>query len=157
MGDTSGGDYTGGINTPASGTSSSGNWWDNLFGGSNGSSGSGVLSSIGKSLGIGQGTSSTGSSLLNNAGPLLLAGGAGLLLSQLLGGKSSGGGQTVNPVAFPSSNLSPTQLVNPGPNPGSVMGTPVAPANTGLGSLITPQQITLPQGPVAPTSTGKTS
>ena len=138
-------DTTGGPTSSSAG----GNWWDNILGGANqkGGIGQGIRTGIGKALGIGgDNTNSQGGSLLDNAGPLLLAGGAGLLLSSLFSSKSGGGAQ-VQPVSFPTSNLSPTQLVQANSNPGNVIGTPVAPVQpTNLGRLITPQQIS----PVAP-------
>jgi hypothetical protein len=133
-------DTTGG----ATRSSAGGNWWDSILG--TGGGAGGISGGIRKALGIGGSSTGAGGGLLDNADPMLLAGGAGMLLSGLFNSKSSGGAQ-VQPVAFPSSNLSPTQLVQANSNPGNVIGTPVAPVQpTNLGRLITPQQIS----PVAP-------
>ena len=154
-------DVGGGWN-PAQGpdnSKSGGNWWDSIIGGATtkGGIGQGIRSTVGKALGMGgdnaNGQGSSGG-LLDNVGPLLLAGGAGMLLGNLFSSKGGGASQ-VQPVSFPTSNLSPTQLVQATSNPGNIIGTPVAPVQpTNLGQLITPQQVNL-LSPVAPTTLGR--
>jgi hypothetical protein len=78
-----------------------------------------------------QDTSGGSSGLLGTLGMLAAGAGAGYLLSNMLGNKSSTGTASVTPAhaaTIAPSNLQYTQLAAPGVNPGYAMGQPVAPA-----------------------------
>jgi len=90
--------------------------------------------------------------LLNTLAGIAAVGGIGALLGSLFTHKATSNVQA-SPVSMPGATITPTQLNTPTTAPGQVMGTPAPqalPRPTGLGTLITPQQISLP-GPVVPT------